>query len=190
MFVAVCVNSSIPEGSPGIVAKQRPYCGTVVIAVLALDHLPHSWRVPVLPRHSQSGKQCCSDSLDERLRFITTTCMLCRRISNRESARRLRKQRSEKLTALMSQQDSLMGLSNGLASQIGLFQQRLHTLTCENRALLLRIRTGTKLVCILASFLPADVLDHTCRSRSDGLITIGGHSRYILQCWQLWGSQV
>lgn len=96
---------------------------------------------------------------------FTSAVLMRRRISNRESARRLRKQRSEKLTTLMTQQDHLNGISNGLASHISTLQRRLHTLTCENRALLLLIGSGAAhvryhFVLCLAYGSCQELLDH------------------------------
>nr|BAV58313.1 hypothetical protein [Ulva partita] len=62
-----------------------------------------------------------------------------RRISNRESARRLRKQRSEKLHNLMAQQDSLAGLTDGLKAQIAAHKAKLKSLQTLNDGLQLQL---------------------------------------------------
>lgn len=69
-----------------------------------------------------------------------------RRISNRESARRLRKQRSDKLHNLMSQQDSLAGLTDGLKSQIAAQRTKLKVLMSLNQDMQSRLFTH---VCFL-----------------------------------------
>ena len=70
---------------------------------------------------------------------LTHTIPICRRISNRESARRLRKQRNEKLNSLLSQQDNLQGINDCLKAQITAAREELLRLTDENRGMLTQL---------------------------------------------------
>ena len=70
---------------------------------------------------------------------LTHTIPICRRISNRESARRLRKQRNEKLNSLLSQQDNLQGINDCLKAQISAAREELSRLTDENRGMLTQL---------------------------------------------------
>lgn len=79
---------------------------------------------------------CCSETHSSSLHLTH----VCRRISNRESARRLRKQRSEKLHNLTAQQNSLAGLSDGLKLQIGAQRAKLTALHSLNDGLHMRLR--------------------------------------------------
>lgn len=71
--------------------------------------------------------------------FFNLRVMVCRRISNRESARRLRKQRNEKLNSLLSQQDNLQGINDCLKAQISAAREELLRLTDENRGMLMQL---------------------------------------------------
>jgi hypothetical protein len=74
-----------------------------------------------------------------RARLVGNSMIVCRRISNRESARRLRKQRNEKLNSLLSQQDNLQGINDCLKAQITAAREELLRLTDENRGMLLQL---------------------------------------------------
>jgi hypothetical protein len=68
--------------------------------------------------------------ISTRVRFS-----VCRRISNRESARRLRKQRSEKLNTLISQQDTLLNEHEALNGKIAGRKAHLQRLRSEIAAM-------------------------------------------------------
>lgn len=61
--------------------------------------------------------------------------LACRRISNRESARRLRKQRNEKLHLLVAQQDGLQAENEALGASIVAQKALLQRLHAENASL-------------------------------------------------------
>lgn len=79
-------------------------------------------------------------------RLVESNVLACRRISNRESARRLRKQRNEKLNSLLSQQDNLQGINDCLKAQITAAREELLRLTDENRGMLLQL--GEAVCCV------------------------------------------
>lgn len=78
--------------------------------------------------------------------------MACRRISNRESARRLRKQRSEKLGELQSQQGSLQSRASNLDNQLAEAHLMLQQLLAENNVL--RMELGDPIDPVRCSITP------------------------------------
>lgn len=76
-----------------------------------------------------------NDAQNQAHHNLKLVAVACRRISNRESARRLRKQRSEKLGELQSQQGSLQSRASNLDNQLAEAHLMLQQLLAENNVL-------------------------------------------------------
>ena len=90
----------------------------------------HAWRGLISATFLHETICCTSPSCPH-----ASNPSLCRRISNRESARRLRKQRNDKLNSLVAQQDGLHAENEALGISITAAKTVLQRLHAENAAM-------------------------------------------------------